>query len=282
MLRSSGDRPEAPRGDATWASGCVAVRYLKEYLAVETTSFWSRVGHWFRRSPAAEFGDRPDRDPVTMDAVSSTGLSTDLQGGPGSGGDGNRLRATRGNASLLRLEEEYARVVNLVENIQRHLATQSEHSEKMARALERLADNLAHVPETAHKQLDALVQISAATGADAASSRRIEENLSHLPQIADAQRETMVSIDRHLDASTQTNSRVVTTLEGVDHSVNKLGESTDASTRAVEKMRWDSAARDELIATLLQEQTRRLTMFAWSAIGVAVVAVIAGVVALLL
>ncbi len=182
----------------------------------------------------------------------------------------------------MRLEEEYARVVNLVENIQRHLASQAEYTEKMARSLERLTENLGHVPETANKQLDTLVAINSVLAGEAASTRRIEENLSQLPRLADAQRETMVSIDRHLDSATQTNSRVVETLEGVDQSVGKLGEATDTSTKTIEKMRWDAAARDELVATLLQEQTRRLTMFAWSAIALASVAVVAGIVALLL
>ncbi len=117
--------------------------------------------------------------------------------------------------------------------------------------------------------------------ADLLSAKRVEESLSQLPKLADAQRETMVSIGRQLNVSREAGERMVDTVRDVGQTVTKVGEATEASTRNIQEMRWDAAARDERVAVLLEEQTRRFAIFAWVAIGLAVVAVAAGVYAVL-
>ncbi|UCC30178.1 MAG: hypothetical protein JSU86_18510 [Phycisphaerales bacterium] len=192
----------------------------------------------------------------------------------------SRIRFSRSGPNLERLEEEYARIVNLMESIQTHLASQAERSDIMARSLDRLAEGLAQVPEASRRHLELLSTISEAATADAASAKRVEEGLVQLPQLADAQRETMVSLGRQLDLSRQTSERVADTMDQFREAVTKLSEATGASTRTLREMHQEAEVRDERAASLLQVQTRRLTMFAWSAIGLAVIVAVVGLIAL--
>lgn len=264
---------------------------------METTGFWTRVGHWFRRSDQSVPARRSSGD-AGEESSTATGGS-----GPGSEllsdnrddmrlrtlgrgtGDGSkslsRLRMSRSGLTMERLAEEYGRVVNLVDAIQKHLSSQAQQSERIARSLDRLAEGLSHFPETSQKELELLGAISRTVDADLLSAKRVEESLSQLPKLADAQRETMVSIGRQLNVSREAGERMVDTVRDVGQTVTKVGEATEASTRNIQEMRWDAAARDERVAVLLEEQTRRFAIFAWVAIGLAVVAVAAGVYAVL-
>jgi len=180
-----------------------------------------------------------------------------------------------------RLEEEYARVIKIVESVQMHLELHSERGESMAGSLNRLAESLEHMPETSKAQVVLLSKLNHQMGVDGACVKRVEENLSQLPRLADAQRETMVSIGRQLDLSRQTGDRVGTTLEGFQQAVTLLGEATGASAMALQDMRRTASEREERVATILQEQTRRLTFFAVAALSASIVAAAIGIFALL-
>ena len=258
----------------------------REAVSVERTTLWSRVGHWLRTTarpgghdhlpPPLLRGERggSDGDPIAAPTVPEI-----IPSEPS--GSGSKFRLARTSSNLERLEVEYTKVVRLVESVQNHLETQGERSESMARSLNRLAESLDHLPETSKTQLELLSTMSHQMGVDGACVKRVEENLSQLPRLADAQRETMVSIGRQLDLSRQSNDRVATTLEGFQQAVTLLGEATGASAKALQDMRWDTSAREERVATILQKQTRRLTIFAAATVGLSVVAALIGIIALL-
>ena len=251
---------------------------------MEKPTFWSRVGHWFKRSPRpvgygfqeAPAGALERTSNVNGDIRNAPNASTSTEGK----GTISKFRFSRSGTNLERLDEEYARVVNLMEAIQTHLEMQAKRSDIMARSLDRLAEGLAQVPDASRKHLELLSTISEAVAAGAASAKRVEESLIQLPQLADAQRETMVSIGRQLDLSQQTSGRVADTMDESREAITKLSVATEASTRTLREMHQEAGVRDERAAFLLQEQTRRLVMFAWSAIGLAVVVAVVGLIAL--
>ncbi len=191
-----------------------------------------------------------------------------------------RVRTAKLGTSLERLEEDHSRVVGLVESVQNHLEQQGARSKEAADALGRLAESLAHLPDASKMQLAIVSRISEQMASDALIGKRLEESLSQLPAIADAQRETMVTIGRRLDASREVTERVVATLDGVNDSVVRVGEAAAATARALEKVRWDAAARDEQLAHVLREQTRRLTMCTAAALVLAFTAAAIALIAL--
>jgi len=266
-------------------AGYVSGATLLEVSIVETVKFWSRVGHWFRRAGRAT-GDTAE--PTTARRL---GLTSELESLTPSGGlassDGQpaasflRRRSSRSRPDLEWLEEQNARVVKLIGAVQTHLASQAEESRRVARSLERLAESLSQMPEASKQELELLTRIQDSMTADLAGTKRIEESLCQLPQLADAQREAMVSIGRQLDSSRETGERVASTLGEVQKAVGGLGEATNASAKAVQELRHDASARGERIAELVEHQTRRLTTFTWALIGLAVVAAVVGLVAVI-
>ncbi len=248
---------------------------------MERETLWARVGQWLRPSTRPVDPDRfPPTDPLGPIGGGMASTDTGIIPSDGSG-VGPKFRLARTGSAIDRLEEEYARVIRIVESVEKHLELQSERGDSMAGSLNRLADSLEHMPETSKAQVELLTTMNHQMEVDGACAKRVEENLSQLPRLADAQRETMVSIGRQLDLSKQTNERVVTTLEGFQQAVTLLGEATGASAKAMQDMRRTASEREERVATILQEQTRRLTFFAFAALGASIVAAVIGIIALL-
>lgn len=194
----------------------------------------------------------------------------------------SKLRVSRSSPSPSRIEEQYRELAQSIEKLEHHLASQAQHTERIVHALDRLTASVADAPSAAQQQSDLLSAIRQEASTQAASMKRIEESVSQLPQIADAQRETMVSIGRQLDLAREASDRVAATIGEYHEVLGKLSEATHASTKALQEMRWDVSARDAQISTLLTEHTKRFTLFAWSAIGLAAVAAIIALLALFL
>lgn len=235
---------------------------------MERTGFWTRMGQWFKSISAGEgFSD------------DNTAVGNGANGSHDPAGSAiTRVRNPRAN--LERLEQEYGRVVKLIESVQKHLEEHGDRSERIAAALDKLAGTLSHVPDASRTQIDLLAKIGEKLSADAATSRNLEQSLSQLPRLADAQRETMVAIGRQLEASRESSERVATMLDGFHKGLAQVAESASATGRALEKTRWDSSTRDERLAAILQEQSKRLTTFAVAAISLASVAALASVIAM--
>jgi archaellum component FlaC len=253
---------------------------------MDRARLWTRVGRWFRNS--GRYGGYIHENAFLDDdaAASQRADGSGKQPGAGlvsaadAGGSASRFRSSRGPSSVERLEEEYARIIRLVESIQTHLDRQGERAESIARSLDRLAESLGHLPEASKNQLGLLSAIREQMDLDGACAKRVEESLSQLPQLADAQRETMVTIGRQMDSSRQSNERVATTLEGFQQAVTLLGEATSVSARALQELRSEASTRDDRMTAALEVQTKRLTLFAFAAIALMVVAAVAGVLGL--
>jgi len=243
---------------------------------VERTKFWSRVGHWFAgadRATASASADpaspvpNPEGAPPTSSPPDPALIATEGGSGPIS-----KLRASRSSPSVNRLEETYRELAQWMEKIERHLGAQTDHTERIAQLLDRLATGLANVPARTQQQAELLTAIREDASIQVGCAKRVEESVSQLPQIADAQRETMVSIGRQLDLAREASERVAATIAENHEVLGKLGEATNASVKALQEMRWDVSARDAQISALLTEHTKRFTQFAFCAIGLAAIA----------
>lgn len=254
-------------------------------MSVEKPRFWSRVGHWFRAPSRADGVGLETETDVALGVAAPRSGDGDPSDhsllSPDGSGLMSRLRWPARETSLARLQEDYNKVLGLVESIQRHLEVQEQRSASIAQSLERLAASLAHLPESSAAHRDILGSIGNEVESQTVVLQRLEDGLSQLPNLADAQRETMAVIGRQLDSTRQTGDRVIATLDGFQHAVSKLGDATTASTTVFREVHADASAREERMVAMLQEQTRRFTVFAMAAICVAVLAGVCGLVALL-
>jgi len=249
---------------------------------VGKTKFWSRVGHWFG-NPERPFGDD---DTDSTDAYSSAAAPEEAGEHRDVGALAAQKQAQRDSGAAIvppapdgdRMEQAYARIIDLVGSIQKHLELQDQRAQRMGPTLDRLAEGLTNIPKAAEKQLELLAKMTAQLEDDAERATRAEGLLSQLPHIADAQRETVVSMGRQLDVLQNSGAKNSAALDGLHQAVSVLTQATNGSTTALKQIHVDSAEQGEQLAQLMREHTRRLTLLA----GVAIVlAVVAGLVAYL-
>lgn len=244
--------------------------------------FWKRFGGWFKPTKA----DAYDESIVSDSSVSTSENFDDdpshqlIPSSTDPSAAATRSRLSRSSTGQERIEQEYNRVVGLVESIQEHMGHNAERFEMMCQSIDRLTDNLKHLPETSLSQLEVLESLREGVAAEAQRSIKVEQAVSQLPQLADAQRETMVSINRRMEESKETNEILTETLSGVRQSVEQVGQATENSANTISKMRSHDAEHQEKIVTLLQQQTNRITWMASAAIALAVIAVILGLLSL--
>lgn len=236
---------------------------------MEKTRLWTRVGGWFRG------GGRGDGAPKTVFESTLPDMEDTLV--PSS----QKAVPRRELSGRERLEEGFTKVVELVESIRGHMKTQDERTERMVESLGHIAESVAKTPEHSRAQVESLEQIQQQMEGDAARARRQEENIAQLPALADAQRETMVGVGRQMDELRTSGERNAAAVCSLGETISGLDQSTAAASDALREIQRESASREDRLTDLLRDQNRRLTLFAYSALGLAVVVSLACLAALL-
>lgn len=236
---------------------------------MEKTTLWTRVGGWFRVGGQG-------------DGASEGVLGSNLREVEGTIVPSSRKAAARHEVSgRERLDEGFTKVVELVESIRGHMKTQDERTEKMVESLGDISESLAKTPEHSRAQVESLEQIKQQMEDDATCARRLEENLAQLPGLADAQRKTMVGVGRQMDELRTSGERNAAAVSSLGETISDLDQSTAAASDALREIQRESASREDRLTDLLRDQNRRLTLFAYSALGLAVVVSLASLAALL-
>lgn len=251
---------------------------------VDNSTFWSRVARWFKQ----EVG--PTRGGIEEEGTEEFAIGAVVGGGAhhrkdavADAGAGNATLNQRSSVSSLdapRSKEEHDRIAPLVSVMEKYLITQGERLEAANRALDRLVEAADSAPRAVEAYTARLSTISESVSALTAGIRRMEEGLMPLPQLADAQRETMVAIGRQLDESRQVGEKTSQTMETVGQGLAELAEATNASINESREARRENASREQQLATLLEEQTRRLTVFGSVLIALAAVATVIALIGL--
>jgi hypothetical protein len=255
---------------------------------MDKTNIWSRMGHWFKRTARPDSFDsgeaahvtprprQPESGPGASNQVSPVETAPD---DPAEAGALARFRLSRGS-SLERLEEEYKRIVGLIDEIQAHMSAQQQRTGAMAGSLETLVTSLRDLPALSQQQVDVLGQLQETASSQHGSMKRLEGELAQLPRLADAQREALVAVDRKLAESRQTSARMADALDALRSAVGRMSEASETSGKVLEKLHWDITAREDRMADLIEHQTQRLTILATAVGAVVLIGMIVGLFAL--
>lgn len=283
-LESGKDGVEFGAADGRMVRVSAPVKYMRRHsMSTEKSTFWSRVGHWFRSpgrgAEGLEAGANALGDSTLPDAIDPTGIA--VTGDSAGARLTTRFRLGNRETAIERLEEGYNRVIQLIESMQRHMAIQEERSATIADAVSKLAVAMSQTPQTMEQSRALLEALGDRAESQTQSLRRLEESLTQLPHLADAQRETMTLVSHQLDGMRRTTDSVTSTLDGFRTAVDRLGTATQESSAALAQWHEDSALRERRMAELLSEQTKRLTFFSVAAVCAAVAAAVIGLAALL-
>jgi len=244
--------------------------------------FWKRVGGWFKSTKTDNYDESYISHSTmgTYDAEPVDASDTMIPSTTETASPSMKSRLSRSSAGMERLEQEYNRVVGLVESIQEHLGQSAERTQAMTNSIDRLAAKLEHLPETSRSQLEVLESLREEVAAEAQRAINVEQAVSQLPRLADAQREAMVSISHRMEESKVTDEKLSETLSGVRQSLEQVGQATQTSASTISMMRNEELERQDKIAKLLQQQTDRITWIASAALALAAIAMILGLISL--
>ncbi len=148
---------------------------------MEKTGFWSRVGQWIQGTGREDLEPRFEADESPPDHPLGR-----LDGRPPTkqrrthDGSAHRLWSRLGGASVRadRLEQLFAKFVEVTESIRAHLERQTLRSEEMARSLSQLDHGVGELSTTSRSQQDLFEPIAARIHDQAACTARIEQTLA--------------------------------------------------------------------------------------------------------
>jgi len=227
---------------------------------------WSRMTAWMRP------GGRGDAH------ASSAGAS-----GVRTGGDEPGLLTVptrRVDPTLTRLEEGYAKVIELVDAIKRHQQGQQERAGEVASSLAQVATTLERIDDAGRRQADQLAIIAEEVRAGGHRAAHWEEVLCEFPRMAESQREALSAVARQIEEVGNRDCELAGSLNAFRDAVSTLSDATTASSVAIKDLQRASLEQQERTAALIREQNRRFTMLFVVTLVLAVLGVIAGLVSL--
>jgi len=222
---------------------------------METRTFWSRVGHWFRPVPARENAD------VGLSTTDGDGLLKSVTKPLNGNGSRGLFHWPGGNrsASLRRLERGYDGLGEVTDSIRRHLEAQDHRSRQMADTLAQLARTVAELPGLANAQREQLGTLVEQHESSNARLARWESTVEKIPELAEAQRAALQTVGTQFEAARQTHERMVQSTNEFTGAVRSMERSYGRSTEVLKEMHQSAVVRDGRLADLLAEHNRGMT-----------------------
>ncbi len=228
---------------------------------MKTGSWWQRLrATWRRPGSLAEAADRLPKvgndgllaDPVET-AETEVEPAADRTLGPLS-------RWSKRDQTLAKLQEGYEQVTRVIQEIQNHLVTQADRSERICTSLEQLARSANELPIVAQEQTQTLETIAAHIEVTGTRTQQMAEMLKDVPKLARAQGDALTSINRQLEIAGE--QRVVTpqTLDRIGTSLGTLGTATQNQTEHLKMTGSRAEQQTELLTQMLARQNRRFIM----------------------
>ncbi len=250
-------------------------------MSTKNHSFWSRIGESFRKRPT-------NGHTVTqLPPVGEDGLLLEPVDGEDHEASPERSsltlpRWTKRDATLAKLQEGYEKITQVVEDVQRHLATQGERSERMCNSMEQLARAVSDLPGVARQQAGTLESIARQLERTTEGTQKLAEVVGDLPRTARLQSDAMTSIGRRLEMANEQSVMASQTMDKLGSAISTLGQSGNTQAEVMTRMHEKIAAQDEMLARLVSRQSRRFTMLFVVTVVLAAAAVTFGVIGLVL
>jgi len=253
-------------------------------MSTKLNTYWSRLkGKMGLKSSLEEdFQELPD--------IGDDGLLTQPAAFPGETEDQTAedrpisplSRWSKRDQSLTKLQEGYERVTQLVENMQTHMAKQSERTEQICSSLDQLARSVSDMSAISRPQIQTLEAIVGQLEMANVRNQQLTESVSELPKVARAQSDTLAGINRQLEMAGEQNVVSTQTMEKLGMAIDTLGQSNQGQAEALKEMNARTNEHHDLLTDLIDKQNKRFTMLFVITIVLAIAAVAAAVVSLVL
>jgi chromosome segregation ATPase len=235
----------------------------------EQTSFFSRIGSWFKKGPRTD-GDLPLGGDGAGDIASGMRPSTAIE-----------TRSTflrpwaKRDAAIENVHNGLTALADLMGTIRDNLEKQSDRQQELLKYMSHLPDALATLPENNRIQNESLVAMRSQFEQQNAHQTKLAEILDRIAAADVEQGKTLESLDQNLSTLREHDRAISENLNTVGSAMQSVSTNSAASTQVLQKMRDNLAERDGELERILHRQGNRFTTMLAVAIFLSITALVA-------
>ncbi|UCD27611.1 MAG: hypothetical protein JSV03_10900 [Planctomycetota bacterium] len=231
-------------------------------MTTKWNTFWNRLrGKINTKSGFAEQdsdlpevgGDGLLAEPITHPSDAEVESQSDKPTGP-------LVRLSKREQAIAQLQQGYDRVTQLIEDIQKHLASQGERSDRICSSLDQLARSMSDTPNLSRQQAHTLEAIVGQLEMTNVRTQQLTETVGEIPKITRAQSDTLAGINRQLEMAGEQNVVANQTMDKLGQAITALGESNNSQAQILQEINAKTNQQNEVLSQLIAKQSKRFTM----------------------
>jgi len=226
------------------------------------TTFFSRLGSWFRKSdePQPLNGDGASENESSQMGEELPLLSKVQRAQPPQNIEPRgwfvRPGAKR-DAAITRLQEGFGNLSDLMASVRDNLERQGERQDELLKYLAHLPTALESLPESNRIHGETLKAIHEQIGNQGAHQEKLAEILVKLSDAGGESKQVLDELANRVETMRQTDEAIAGNLNQVGSSLETVSKHSATSAQVLEQMRDNLNARDEQLQRLLQKNTHR-------------------------
>jgi small-conductance mechanosensitive channel len=248
------------------------------------TTFFSRLGSWFRKSdePVTPNGDGASEGRSTamsdeLPLLSKVQRAQTQQPPQNVEPRGWFVRpGAKRDAAITKLQEGFGNLSDLMASVRDNLERQGERQDELLKYLAHLPTALESLPEANRIHGETLKAIHEQIGHQGAHQEKLAEILEKMSDAGGESRQVLDQLNNRVETMRQTDEAIAGNLNQVGSAMETVSKHSSTSTQVLEQMRDNLNARDEQLQRLLQRQTHRFMVMMVIAILLAFAALFVG------
>jgi len=217
------------------------------------TSFFSRIGSWFRK------GSRPEGE-LPLSPNDGGEIASALRPGTAIEPRSTFLRPwAKRDAAIDNMHNGISALANLMGSIRDNLEKQSGRQEELLKYMSHLPEALASLPEGTRIQSETLTAMRSQIEQQNAHQTKLAEILDRIAQADAEQGNTLKALDQNMTTLREHDRAISENLNTVGSAMQSVSTTTQASTQVLQQMRDNQAARDGELERILHRQGNRFT-----------------------
>jgi hypothetical protein len=235
----------------------------------EQTSFFSRIGSWFKKGMRPE-GEQPAAPEDGAEIASALRPGTSIE--PRS----TFLRPwAKRDAAIENVHNGLSALANLMGTIRDNLEKQSDRQEQLLKIMAHLPEALSTLPEGNRIQNETLTAMRTQMETQNTHQTKLAEILERIATADAEQGNTLKALDQNITTLREHDRAIAENLNTVGSAMQSVSTNTHASTQVLQQMRDNQAVRDGELERILHRQGNRFTTMLVVAIFLSIAALVA-------
>lgn len=252
------------------------------------TSFWQRIGNFFRSEDADEplngNGTKPKNgvpknQPDDQHPVAS---ADNENAGDMPRSSSSLMRWTRNQPSTGEMRAGYQRVLELMDDMHQHFEKHDHRAEQLANSVDRVAGILERLAQTQHQQGECIRTIADNVESASRHAVDISKSLHQVPESLRTQADTVRTLVQQMEVTQECDNQLMHSLQQLGKAVEALSSASTAQVRSLEDLHHKEEEQRDALTDLVRSQNRNYLIVVIVAAVIAVGALAALVVPMLL